>query len=87
VTQWNDYFGPLLYLNDKALMPLPVILKDILSGANLGEFTDSTAALNTSSPESIRMAAVLLALIPMLLIYPWLQRYFTRGVLLGGIKE
>jgi putative aldouronate transport system permease protein len=87
VTQWNDYFGPLLYLNDKALMPLPVILKDILSGANLGEFTDSTAALNTSSPESIRMAAVLLALIPMLLIYPWIQRYFTKGVLLGGIKE
>lgn len=87
VTQWNDFFGPLLYLNDKSLMPLPVVLKDILSGANLGEFTDSTAALNTSSPESIRMAAVLLALVPMLLIYPWIQRHFTKGVLVGGVKE
>jgi ABC-type sugar transport system permease subunit len=86
VTHWNEFFLPLLYFNDKAMMPLPVILRDILSSAGMSEYVESNA-VSAASQESLKMAAVVLTTIPMLVVYPWIQRYFTKGILLGGIKE
>jgi putative aldouronate transport system permease protein len=86
VTHWNEFFLPLLYFNDKAMMPLPVILRDILSSAGMSEYVESNA-VSAASQESLKMAAVVLTTLPMLIVYPWIQRYFTKGILLGGIKE
>lgn len=86
VGHWNEFFTPILYLSDSSLMPLPVLLRNILIGANLAEYVEASSV--TSAPqEAIKMAAVVLATLPMLLVYPWIQQYFTKGVLLGSVKE
>jgi putative aldouronate transport system permease protein len=86
VYYWNEFFTPLLYLNDNDLMPLPVLLRNILISASFNEYVESNA-FSSSSIESLKAAGVLITMIPMLLIYPWIQRYFTKGTLVGGVKE
>jgi putative aldouronate transport system permease protein len=84
---WNDYFNPMLYINDPGLKPLQLYLRDIVMDA------DSSSALNKSvddmmniSPEGIRSATVIASIIPMLLVYPFLQKHFVKGVLIGSVK-
>ena len=86
VTIWNDFFNPILYLSDNNLMPLPVLLRNILTATNLNDYVE-TNALFTAPQDAIKMAAVILTTLPMLVIYPWIQRYFTKGVLVGSVKE
>ncbi|GEM46306.1 carbohydrate ABC transporter permease [Deinococcus cellulosilyticus] len=86
VTSWNNFFDPILFFSDREMMPLPVILRDILTGLNSADYAESTSN-TTSHPEALKMAAVVLTTLPMLLIYPWIQKYFTRGTLTGGVKE
>lgn len=83
---WNEFFTPILYLNDSNLMPLPVLLRNILISASFNEYVEYNA-FSSSSLESLKAAGVLITMIPMLLVYPWIQRYFTKGTLVGGVKE
>lgn len=86
VYYWNEFFTPLLYLNDNDLLPLPVLLRNILISASFNEYVEYNA-FSSSSIESLKAAGVLITMIPMLLVYPWIQRYFTKGTLVGGVKE
>ena len=86
VFYWNEFFTPLLYLNDNDLLPLPVLLRNILISASFNEYVEYDA-FSSSSLESLKAAGVLITMIPMLLVYPWIQRYFTKGTLVGGVKE
>jgi putative aldouronate transport system permease protein len=83
---WNEFFTPILYLKDNDLLPLPVLLRNILISASFNEYVEYDA-FSTSSLESLKAAGVLITMLPMLLIYPWIQRYFTKGTLVGGVKE
>lgn len=85
VYYWNEFFTPILYLNDEHLQPLPVLLRRILTGTNLSEYVEFDVSSMTSI-ESLKAAAVLLTMLPMVAVYPWIQRYFTKGTLLGGVK-
>jgi putative aldouronate transport system permease protein len=85
VAHWNEFFAPILYLNDSNLIPLPVLLRNILNAGNFNEYVESDA-FSSASIESLKAAAVLLAMLPMAILYPWIQRHFTKGVLVGGIK-
>jgi len=84
-TYWNAFFNALLYLNDSSMWPLQLVLRlYVVQGAPLptaGEALDSVPPL-----QSLQMAVVVTALVPILLVYPFLQRYFTSGVLSGAIK-
>lgn len=86
VGQWNEFFLPILYLNDSSLMPLPVLLRNILSGASMSDYVGQNA-LSSTPQDALKMAAVILTMLPMLALYPWIQRHFTKGVLLGSVKE
>lgn len=86
VHYWNEFFTPILYLNDQKLQPLPVLLRNILIGQTFSEYVDYDVT-RAASIESLKAAAVLLTMLPMVLVYPWIQRYFTKGTLLGGVKE
>jgi len=83
---WNEFFTPLLYLNKNDLLPLPVLLRNILISSSLNEYVEYNA-FSTSAVESLKAAGVLITMLPMLLVYPWIQRYFTKGTLVGGVKE
>jgi putative aldouronate transport system permease protein len=88
VAHWNDFFAPLMYLKDFRKYTLQVVLRDIVllnSGGDYGMSSgssDVTAAL----PEQIKDAVIFVSMIPMLIIYPFLQKYFVKGVMLGAIK-
>lgn len=87
VTHWNDFFRATLYLNDAHKWPIQLVLRQyVLQGSALA----SAAAVDPSQPpppaQSIQMAVVVVATAPILIVYPVLQRYFTRGVLTGAIK-
>jgi putative aldouronate transport system permease protein len=86
VSFWNEFFTPILYLNDAKLQPLPVLLRNILSSASVAEYVEYDA-YSASSVDSIKSASVLLTMIPMLVVYPWIQRHFTKGTLVGAVKE
>ncbi|HET8842831.1 MAG TPA: carbohydrate ABC transporter permease [Ktedonobacteraceae bacterium] len=85
VSHWNDFFSPILYLSSNDLTPLPTLLRNILTG-NINDYVEQNA-LFTAPQDALKMAAVILTMLPMLCIYPWIQRYFTKGVLLGSVKE
>jgi putative aldouronate transport system permease protein len=86
VALWNEFFAPILYLNDNKLMPLPVLLRNILLAANINEYIESNAFANAPI-QAFKAASVFITMLPMVVIYPWIQRYFTKGALLGGVKE
>ncbi|RAU96179.1 carbohydrate ABC transporter permease [Paenibacillus sp. YN15] len=86
VGYWNDYFASMIYITNPHLKPLQLYLKELLV-ASSGDFLKDNidAALNTT-PQSIQAASILLATIPILLVYPFLQKYFVKGVLVGSVK-
>ncbi|AGX06357.1 MULTISPECIES: carbohydrate ABC transporter permease [Bacillus] len=87
VSHWNSYFTGVLYLSDPAKWPIQVILRQIVivnePNAALGahEMMESLPP-----PETVQMAAILLATIPILIVYPFLQKHFAKGVMLGSVK-
>jgi ABC-type glycerol-3-phosphate transport system permease component len=85
VGYWNNFFNALLYLNDSSMWPLQLVLRlYVVQGAPLPSAGDVVE--NAPPLQSIQMAVVVVAMIPILCVYPFLQRYFTRGVLSGAIK-
>ncbi|GLZ81700.1 ABC transporter permease [Actinorhabdospora filicis] len=86
VGYWNSFFNAMLYLDDRDMYTLPLILRQlVLMGQPLAK---GEAFLGETPPpqQAIQMAVVVIALVPILLVYPFLQRFFTKGVLTGAIK-
>jgi len=89
VGYWNSFFSALIYLNDTSKWPLQVILNQfVVQGQPLpGQDASSDPNLMKSlSPRTYRTAIIVLATVPVLLVYPFLQKYFTKGILTGAIK-
>jgi len=85
VTFWNDFFHAMLYLNSNSLMPLPILLRNILMASGMNEFVEVNA-FGEAPIQAIKAASVFLAAIPMIMAYPFIQKYFAKGTLLGSVK-
>jgi len=85
VSFWNEFFNPILYINSNELQPLPVLLRNILLGSAMNESVDATMT-TMATISSIKSASVIMTTLPMLFVYPWIQKYFTKGTLAGGVK-
>ncbi|MEC0227444.1 carbohydrate ABC transporter permease [Paenibacillus alba] len=85
VGHWNSYFDAIVYLNDSNLMPLQVVLRNILLNVAT-QSADSIANSGTVSKFAVQMAAVVVTTVPILIVYPFMQKHFTKGVLMGSIK-
>lgn len=88
VGHWNNYFAGILYLNDPTKWPIQVVLRQIVV---LNDPVNSLGAVemlmeNPPPPETIQMAAILVATVPILIVYPFLQKHFAKGVMIGSIK-
>lgn len=86
VAHWNSWFSAMLYLDNEKLKPLQLVLREILiintdSGAAGGEDADSELL-----SETIKYATILVATVPILCLYPFLQKYFVKGMMVGAIK-
>ncbi|MBS4191601.1 carbohydrate ABC transporter permease [Bacillus sp. FJAT-49705] len=87
VTHWNSYFTGVLYISDPAKWPIQVILRQIVI------VNEPNAALGANEmlqamppPVTVQMAAILIATLPILIVYPFLQKHFAKGVMLGSVK-
>ncbi|MGG3468495.1 carbohydrate ABC transporter permease [Neobacillus pocheonensis] len=89
VGNWNSYFDALIYLNDESLYPLQLILRNILIQNQLSvqmlSDLDNLAAQQHVG-EIIKYGVIIVAAIPLLIVYPFVQKYFVKGVLIGGVK-
>ncbi len=88
VFYWNAFFQALLYLSDSSMWPLQLVLRQyVIQGSPLPGVTAYSASGGSPPPtQSIQMAVVIVATLPILIVYPFLQKYFTKGVLTGAIK-
>ncbi|GIP40898.1 protein LplC [Paenibacillus sp. J31TS4] len=88
VGHWNNYFSAILYLNDPAKWTVQVILRQIVIVNEPTSTLAGGAALMENAPpaETIQMAAILLSILPIILVYPFLQKHFAKGVMLGSVK-
>lgn len=94
VGMWNEYFRALIYLRDEALFPLQLILREILV---LNQVTSQTMQTTAGQAQSIvemvnnaslvRYAVMIVSAVPLLVAYPFVQKYFVKGVLIGSVKE
>lgn len=82
---WNDFFHAMLYINKNSLQPLPILLRNILMASGMNEFVE-VSAFGNAPIQAIKAASVFLAAIPMVIAYPFIQKYFTKGTLLGSVK-
>jgi putative aldouronate transport system permease protein len=88
VNHWNSYFQALIYLRDRDLYPLQLILREILLSNSMDSMTTGVSAGDVEPiGETIKYATVIVATLPILLLYPFLQRFFIKGVLIGAVKE
>jgi putative aldouronate transport system permease protein len=88
VGHWNSWFSAMLYLRTRTKYPLQLVLREVL----IENMTDAMSAGESSSErqslgEVIKYATIIVATVPILLIYPFLQKYFVKGVMIGAIKE
>ena len=92
VGHWNDYFGPMIYLKTRSYFPLQLFLREILiqskvSAEMLADAEMAEAAAKSARiSELIKYSSIIISTLPMLMIYPFLQRFFIKGVMIGAVK-
>jgi len=86
VSFWNSWFAGFLYLDRQELFPVTVYLRNLIAGATAG--ADQTAASDSALQiaASIQAVTIVLTMLPIMLVYPFIQRYFVSGVMLGAVK-
>ena len=87
IARWNGYFWAMVLLRDEDKIPLQVYLKKMIVATNLTEEAAGAMASQSYSLETITGAIIVLSIIPVIVVYPMLQKYFTKGVMMGGVKE
>ncbi|MGG1878303.1 carbohydrate ABC transporter permease [Paenibacillus cisolokensis] len=89
VGHWNSYFNAMIYLSSRDNYPLQLFLREILVQGQMQEMvdiSDDSLARSLMDAEAIKYAAVIVTNLPMLMLYPFLQKYFVKGVMIGSIK-
>lgn len=89
VGQWNSYFSALIYIRTKTLMPIQVVLRNLVIEDNLTSLPQLTTVdlARAATPEMMKAGIILFGTVPILIIYPFLQKYFVKGAMLGSLKE
>lgn len=87
VGRWNGFSDALMYMNDKRFYPIQLLLYNILNNIMQVEIATQEGFSAPGLSETLKAATVMFATVPILIVYPWLQRYFISGVTLGAVKE
>jgi len=87
VTNWNKYMDALYYINDRSKYPLQVKLRELLITDDLSDTGNLAFEVTSQSVQGVQMAVILVATVPIIMLYPFLQRFFIKGMLIGSIKS
>lgn len=91
VNKWNEWWHAMLFISNKSIWPMQMMLREILASLNnsgmsaIGKLMASKS--HVMNPQNVRMAAIMVTAIPILMVYPFVQKYFTTGLLIGSMKE
>lgn len=86
INRWNGYFWAMIFLRDEMKHPLQVVLRELIVLASMGEEMDANLTRSTTNAEAIKYGAIVLATLPIAVIYPFIQKYFVKGATLGSVK-
>ena len=86
VWHWNSFFDVVLYITERKLWPLQTLLREIVLTMSMAELNANMADVATPPSSSVIAATVMVSVIPILLVYPFLQKYFVKGVMIGAVK-
>lgn len=87
VQHWNSWFNAMLYLDDRELFPLQLVLREILIQNDTSSMTQMVDVGDSSFiGETIKYAVIIVSVVPILCIYPFIQKYFEKGVMIGAVK-
>jgi putative aldouronate transport system permease protein len=87
VARWNGFFWAMVLLRDEDKVPLQVYLRQIITQLSDDDTFASTLISSAYSYETVSSAIMVCSIIPVLLIYPWVQKHFNKGIMMGGVKE
>ena len=88
VAQWNDWFNALIYLNDRAKYPIQLFLRSVVIVGRFDQVNELAGGSDFAIIEqTLKYATIMVSTIPILVVYPFVQKYFVKGVMIGAIKE
>lgn len=92
VGHWNDFYTALIYIYDNSLMPLQSFLRDMLMSTkmtvnNISGLDAATVARKAQLAQTLKYSVIIVSTVPVLCIYPFIQKYFVKGVMIGSVKE
>jgi ABC-type glycerol-3-phosphate transport system permease component len=87
VTQWNSWFDAMMYCSSRKLWTMQLFLREIVRNAQSMTLSDGSVLPEDMPPaESVQMATIVVTMVPILCLYPFLQKYFVKGVMVGSLK-
>ena len=89
VGHWNSWFNALIYLDDKAKYPVQLIMRNIVLSGETSALSSSAAAMSQDAgiiATNVKYAVVFVTMLPILLVYPFIQKYFVKGIMIGSVK-
>ncbi len=87
VGQWNSWFNAMVFLRNRNLYPLQLILREILILSDTSDMVTNMVVDREMLGETIKYATIIITTVPILLVYPFLQKYFVKGMMIGAVKE
>ena len=85
VAQWNSWFPALLYISDRSLYPLQMVLREVLIQSDVSNMAGATGDVEIIG-DGLKYATMVVATLPIMCLYPFLQKYFVKGVMIGSVK-
>ena len=86
VGHWNDYYSALVYITSPNKYPLQLVLRDILSNVTVSSESASTIEEKVRLAQTLKYSSIIAAMIPVLMLYPVIQKHFVKGVMIGAVK-
>lgn len=86
VYMWNNFFRPFIYLNSKELYPLTIIIRQIVIQNEMEDDNMSHQMISEGFSTSVKYATIIVTVLPILFVYPFIQKYFVKGIMIGSIK-
>ncbi len=86
VLYWNDWFGALMYLNNQEMQPVTLYLRNAMMGSTMAAQTGDVSGGTQTVSQSLQAASMILVITPILCVYPFVQKYFVKGVMIGAVK-
>jgi ABC-type glycerol-3-phosphate transport system permease component len=86
VLNWNSFFHAMMFISKQDLWPIQIWLQNLINTSYLQGFSSEASGFNEVAPKAVQMAVVMVSMVPILLIYPFLQKHFSKGILLGSVK-